>query len=32
VKPDIVAPGHRLASDTYRTTTIYKNYQVLRVD
>jgi len=25
-KPDIVAPGHRLGSDTYSGTTIYRNY------
>jgi len=31
-KPDIVAPGHRLGSDTYTGTTIYRNYPNLRIN
>ena len=26
VKPDVVAPGHGLVSDTHRTSTLYQKY------
>ncbi len=32
VKPDLLAPGHRLGSNAARSQTLYRNFPLLRID